>query len=379
MSFEDDFEQVHEFSEQVRNTEIIELDGEETSVLYDSYRLLKPSLIRIEQMAREVEFAKEGKFFEIKQNQHGKQLAVPTALGRRYYSRLATFHQLATHSRRYVFSAYVEAVVEALQSAGLHFGAFTFGEPTYRDPYQGRMHAEVANEVGAKLVEILDSKAFKSSLRARRRNVQRNEARGLSIERQVFANKSRALVLMLHFGYLDQYRDTITPEEIQKHRRKFFNNCRSNKLLRGIVDYIWKLEDGDRSGLHLHVLIFYTTKAFRDVLIAKLIGDYWVKVTDGKGRYWNSNANKDDHATRGFGVGTGEINWDDHDKREALRKVVQYMTKADQYVRARCGEHSHLFGTSQVKEKAKSGRPRNVQSVAEASACFDQTDPPKDE
>ncbi len=74
----------------------------------------------------------------------------------------------------------------------------------------------------------------------------------------------------------------MTFDEIQKHRKKFFNNCRTNKLLRGIVDYIWKLEEGDESGLHLHVLIFYTADSCRDVYIAQQLGEYWKDVvTDG--------------------------------------------------------------------------------------------------
>lgn len=147
---------------------------------------------------------------------------------------------------------------------------------------------------------------------------------------------------------------------MQRHRKKFFNNCRSNKLLRGIRDYIWKIEEGNDSGLHLHVLIFYTANSCRDVYIAQQIGEYWVKVTDGKGKYWNSNADKAKHAKYGHGIGTGEINWDDHNKREALRRNIQYMTKADQFLKMKYGEHCRVFGTSQVKEKEKSGRPRTV-------------------
>ncbi|MBY8605346.1 inovirus Gp2 family protein [Burkholderia arboris] len=131
-------------------------------------------------------------------------------------------------------------------------------------------------------------------------------------------------------------------------------------MLRGIVDYIWKLEEGDESGLHLHVLIFYTADSCRDVYIAKLIGEYWVKVTEGKGQYWNSNANKIFHEKYGHGVGTGEINWDNDAKREALRENIRYMTKADQFLKMKYGEHCRLFGTSQVKEKEKPGRPRVV-------------------
>ncbi|APD36947.1 hypothetical protein BOC52_26215 [Burkholderia pseudomallei] len=202
-------------------------------------------------------------------------------------------------------------------------------------------------------------------MRVRKRNAERNESKGLAIERQVFESKARQLVLMLHFGFQERHRPNITFQEIQKYRQKFFNNCRSNKLLRGIVDYIWKLEEGDESGLHLHVLIFYTADSCRDVYIARLIGEYWVKLTEGKGQYWNSNANKIFHEKYGHGVGTGEINWDDDDKREALRENIRYMTKADQFLKMKYGDHCRLFGTSQVEEKKKLGRPRVIKREAQ--------------
>lgn len=222
----------------------------------------------------------------------------------------------------------------------------------------GKTHAELFNDVVAKVAEIVSTSAFREKLRVRERNASRNEERALAIEQQVYESKSRHLVLMLHFGFKQQYRHQIKPENLQRFRKRFFNNSRSNKLLRGIVDYIWKVEQGDESGLHLHLLIFYTAASCRDVQIAKAIGEYWVDViTEGKGHYWNSNANKWLHKKYGHGIGTGEIDWDEDDKREALRANIRYMTKAEQFLKAKI-EGCHLFGTSQVKAKKKEGRPR---------------------
>ncbi|EEF25922.1 conserved hypothetical protein, partial [Ricinus communis] len=90
-------------------------------------------------------------------------------------------------------------------------------------------------------------------------------------------------------------------------------------------------------------------------------------VTDGKGQYWNSNADKWFHAKYGHGVGTGEINWDDHDKREALRTNIRYMTKADQFLKMKYGSRVRQFGTSEVDEKKKSGRPRTLKARPDTS------------
>ncbi|AYE27978.1 inovirus-type Gp2 protein [Burkholderia pseudomallei] len=363
MSFEeDDFSKMYEYVDWTTNTEGASVDGKEKTYLRDGFGVLRPILVAMEAMAREIEFDKNCIGFEIKTNERGRMIVTPKGKTEtlKYFHYLKVFFMYHTKSERCVFSPHVQAVVEALDAIGLYPYSFRFREPGTCEPSMGKTHGAIFNEVVAKVSEIVASSVFKERVRVRKRNAERNESKGLAIERQVFESKSRQLVLMLHFGFQEPHRSKITFQEIQKYRQKFFNNCRTNKLLRGIVDYIWKLEEGDESGLHLHVLIFYTADSCRDVYIAKLIGEYWVKVTDGKGQYWNSNANKIFHKKYGHGVGTGEINWDNDAKREALRENIRYMTKADQFLKMKYGERSHIFGTSQVKEKEKSGRPRVV-------------------
>ncbi|WP_165843541.1 inovirus-type Gp2 protein [Burkholderia reimsis] len=362
MSFEeDDFSTAYEYIDWTTNTEGTVIDGKEKTCLRTEFGLLRQILIAMEAMVREIEFDKHSVGFDIKTNARGKVSVTSKANTQtmKYYWTLKPFLWNYARSERRVYSPHVQAVVEALDAVGLSSCGFRFGEPGAREFSMGKTYAELFNAVVAKVGEIVASSAFKERVRVRKRNAARNEAKGLAIEQKVFENKSRQLVLMLHFGYQREHRAAMTFDEIQKHRKKFFNNCRTNKLLRGIVDYIWKLEEGDESGLHLHVLIFYTADSCRDVYIAQRLGEYWNEVvTDGTGQYWNSNAHKAFHEKYGHGVGTGEINWDDDAKREALRENIRYMTKADQFLKMKYGEHSRLFGTSQVEEKKKSGRPR---------------------
>ncbi|WP_176114836.1 inovirus-type Gp2 protein [Burkholderia cepacia] len=363
MSFEeDDVSKIYEYSDVVRNTERAAIEGEEKIVLLPSLDLLRTSLASMEAMVRHIESSKGEAGFEIGRNKLGRPVVVPKRFGKRHFYALKAFFQNYAYAERYVYSVHVSALCEAFEALGLHPLTFAFRDPGSVERSTGKTHGETFNQVVRKVAEIVDSKQFRERLRVRRRNAERNEAKGLAIDQQVFDNKARQLVLMLHFGYKEQHRMRMTLGEIQAHRKKFFNNCRSNKLLRGIVDYIWKLEEGDESGLHLHVLIFYTANSCRDVYIAKQLGEYWVKVTGGAGQYWNSNADKLFHEKHGHGVGTGEINWDDHEKREALRTNIRYMTKADQFLKLKYGEHCRVFGTSQVKAREKSGRPRTVKS-----------------
>lgn len=360
MSFDEDFSKIYEYSDWVTNTERGEIDSEEKTILLPSFYALRPLLVSMEMMARDIEFDSNRVGFKIKCDEKGRRVAIANQFGQRYFYALGAFYQHYAFNEHYLYSPHVSAVCDAFKALDLHPLIFMFGKPGDRNRATGKVDGEVFNEVVAKVAEILASSAFRERLRVRKRSAKRNEEKGLAIEQKVFANKSRHLVLMLHFGYQEQHRTKITFEECQKHRKKFFNNSRSNTLLRGIVDYIWKLEEGDESGLHLHILIFYTASSCHDVYIAKRIGEYWMKVTEGKGQYWNSNANKVFHEKYGHGVGTGEINWNDEAKREALRENIRYMTKADQFLKVKYGKHNHLFGTSEVAMKKKPGRPRGM-------------------
>lgn len=359
VSVEEEIGKIYGFGEWVRNTEGMQVNGEDHIYLLESFDSMGPALAAVEQMARDLERADCDARFDMRPNQIKILMPVPTGRALAYFYALKVFLKHYAYQDRFVFSPHVAAVSEALEAMQLHPLGFEFRYPDSYDQVREKYHAEVFNEFVAKVQPILRSSKFRESLRTRRRNAERNEAKGLAIEEKAFDAKSRCLVLMLHFGYQEQYRQKITLDEIQSHRRKFFNNCRSNKLLRGIVDYIWKLEEGDESGLHLHVLIFYTTESCRDVYIAKQIGEYWkTAVTGGKGQYWNSNANKWLHHKYGHGVGTGEIEWHEEDKREALRENIRYITKADQFLRVKYGAHSRLFGTSAPQPKKRQGRPR---------------------
>lgn len=356
-SDENDFNKIYEYSEWVRNTERAEVAGIEKIILLPSFDALRPLLVPIEVMAREIEQNNNTADYNVKHDKSDKPMTARKPLRQRYFYLLKAFYYNHLFSERYVYSPHVSAVCEACCALGLHPLAFEFREPGTYDPACSKTDGEVFDEVVVKTAEILASPAFKERLRLRVRNANHNEEKGLLIEQKVFENNSKLLVLMLHFGYLAQHRAKISIEENQKHRKKFFNNCRSNSLLRGIVDYIWTLEEGDEAGVHLHMLIFYTADSCCNEYIAKQIGEYWERVAEGKGQYWNSNANEAFHAKYGHGIATGEINWNDEAKRHALRENICYMTKADQFLKLKYSKQCHLFGTSMVAKKKKLGPP----------------------
>ncbi|WP_230205675.1 inovirus-type Gp2 protein [Burkholderia cenocepacia] len=215
-----------------------------------------------------------------------------------------------------------------------------------------------------KIRERCHSREFKERERLREANAEKNRTNVLALEEAMFSaetGRSRWLVLSLTLRYKPQFRRWITPEVIQQHRDRFFAARRFNTLMSGIKNYVWAIEQGEGTGLHLHVILFYSAEHNHDEHIAKQIGEYWANVvTEGKGDYWNSNRAqlKKSYEKRGHGVGIGQINWNDTKKREALRKNLVYLAKSEQYLMIKGADRIRTFGMGQVPTKASSGRPR---------------------
>lgn len=172
------------------------------------------------------------------------------------------------------------------------------------------------------------------------------EERGIALEEWMFEKRSRYLILFLPLTYKPEYRDDITFDDICRHRDRLLKNAECNDLLRGIEAYIWKIEEGRQSGLHIHLLIFYSGDRRADVYIARRIGEYWETVaTRGLGRYWNSNADKAKFEERGQNVGIGQIDRGNKACREAIRAIIRYLAKPGQEIDVR-PKHRRRFGMS---------------------------------
>ena len=96
---------------------------------------------------------------------------------------------------------------------------------------------------------------------------------------------------------------------------------------------------------------------------AKEMGKYWEDfVTEGRGNYWNVNANADHYEKMGRGA-IGVISWNDTDKIENLKKyVVGYLCKMDQYFSPKWGHKLRLFRRGDFPDipDIKRGRPRKA-------------------
>ncbi|EKS69120.1 inovirus-type Gp2 protein [Caballeronia zhejiangensis] len=179
---------------------------------------------------------------------------------------------------------------------------------------------------------------------------ERQKKKVLELEEGMFEWRSRHLIISVTFNYKPEYRHRMTFDDVCHHRDKFISNMKMNGLLGKINGYAWKIEEGDISGgLHIHWIFFYDGKYRQDVLIARSLIDYWSeRITRGMGDGWNSNHRKERYEERGHGIGVGQIDRNDMVRRDALRKNLEYLTKACSYPATRTNRYRHMFGASQL-------------------------------
>lgn len=275
---------------------------------------------------------------------------------------------LKRYSEKFRYSARVDVFYEVCRELCLigEYPVF-FYEPDDIACADGRRYIDLFTDLIERIRKRCRSREFRERERLRLASAARNRGKVLAMERAMFskdAGRSRWLVLSLTLRYRSQFSDAISVHDIQLHRDRFFAARRANKLMSGIKNYVWAIEQGEQTGLHLHVILFYSAAGHnRDEFIAQQVAEYWVNVvTDGKGDYWNSNDTrlKAQYEKYGHGTGVGQINWNEGGRRNALRRNLVYLAKADQYLVIKGMENVRTFGMGHVPMKLKSGRPRTA-------------------
>lgn len=202
--------------------------------------------------------------------------------------------------------------------------------------------------------------AFKAAIAQSTQTANRRLASASKSIGKTFKNHSKLLVIRLDLFYRKEHSHEITTEQAKKDLSHFFWNWRHKKSLFGHCVYCcWKLEFGLQKGYHFHLILFYNGRVVRnDAYRAHAVGEYWKDVTTkGRGAFFNCNLDKEKYRYLGIGM----IKWDDEAKRRVLiNKVVTYLAKSEQYLRAKRLRNCRCFGQTAVVKRSAAGRPRNT-------------------
>lgn len=222
----------------------------------------------------------------------------------------------------------------------------------------------ILNECVESIRAEAKSKAFKARLKSYLRSVGENFKGLTSYVEALFECHARMLVVRIDLSYLERYRGIsgdITFEHARQHRRKLLDYLGKGRL-GPLLGYAWKFENGLRKGLHFHMLLFFDgSKVWRDVVLARKVGEYWSSVaTDGLGSYYNCNAFKDKYEFCGIGM----IHFSNSNGMEGLKRIVTYMTKLDEFFKFSVrGVRSFGKGAEPKLPDIIRGRPRSISGL----------------
>ncbi|MFW1737524.1 YagK/YfjJ domain-containing protein [Acinetobacter sp. ULE_I080] len=222
--------------------------------------------------------------------------------------------------------------------------------------------------------------SFKKDIQQKRKAISKNKNSLLRYIESLFEYRSRLLVLRIDFSYEKDAGGFFTREdgekidlifgaknkdllekwsiEVREQRNQLIKKLKKI-YQKDLIGYVWKLEYGADKAFHYHMIFFLDeSKHHQDVRIAESIGEIWKdEITNGKGIYWNCNAQKKNFEKNGR-IATGKIKHDDKKLRENLNIMASYLTKPDYFVKLALSNDARTFGKGGKPKKIKSGRPR---------------------
>lgn len=224
-------------------------------------------------------------------------------------------------------------------------------------------------------LRLQEPKTRREVLRARK-SAENNAKAYCKYVRNLFAARTPINVIRIDLSYKKNIHVDI--KDIIRDLENFHGNMRHKPtLFKGLLGYIESIEYGLNRGFHAHVLLFFSSErqSSADVYLAEEIGRYWVdKITDGRGRYWNINANKKDHEARGR-LGIGEIHAHDEESINHLCYIVTYMCKVEQFIKPLANPKTKLLrrGKMPALTYPKRGRPRNIEQNTKLLSGIEKT------
>lgn len=196
--------------------------------------------------------------------------------------------------------------------------------------------------------EIISSADFKLIVRRRKRAAHKNYHTLTSLVNELFAFRSRLLIVRLDFYYPSDFAGTelngvtVDPQKLIEDRAAFVRSLEQSTISTHLLDFAWKVEFSERKGFHFHWIFFFDgAKVRQDISLGRRLGELWELVTGYKEVYWNCNAEKHRYGLSGLGmVSRGDIKL-----LSGLDRANNYLTKPDYFLALSRQKVGDTFGT----------------------------------
>lgn len=152
----------------------------------------------------------------------------------------------------------------------------------------------------------------------------------------LFERCARILVIRVNLYYRQAARLRLRVEDVFEDMNRLARARQIDRLFEHAIDYTLRVEQGEDQGFHIHAaFIFNGSKVRRQFCVAKLIGELWVRITNGRGYCHDSGLEWEKREGDPAERGTGMFHRNDLVGREAVCELMIYLTKDTQYLRVK--------------------------------------------
>ncbi|MDC4608113.1 inovirus Gp2 family protein [Acinetobacter baumannii] len=161
---------------------------------------------------------------------------------------------------------------------------------------------------------------------------------------------SRLTFVRVDLKYIKDYPQEITINDVYRHLAILCNRLsNADGCFKHLQGHAWAIEQGERDGgYHIHLLLIYDySELDNDKHQGKLVGEEWVKITEGCGAYFNINDSdeRNRYIERGTD-GLGLVCRDDPQKVKNAINAALYLTRPSKYwqrLRVKVSKAAHSF------------------------------------
>ncbi|MFP0709990.1 inovirus-type Gp2 protein [Acinetobacter baumannii] len=161
---------------------------------------------------------------------------------------------------------------------------------------------------------------------------------------------SRLTFVRVDLKYCKNYPQEITIDNVYGHVAILCNRLsNADGCFKHLQGHAWAIEQGEQEGgYHIHLLLIYDySERDNDRHLGKLVGDEWVKITEGCGTYFNINDSevREGYIAKGTD-GLGLVSRDDPQKVKNAINAALYLTRPSKYwqrLRIKVSKAAHSF------------------------------------
>lgn len=287
--------------------------------------------LQIEALVQAVE-RQSGPASRIGPHEAGHKL-IGTTKYSRYFTHIRQMLDLVMDDAEYSFSEHLQVFKDACHDIGLE--RRSNGPICLND--QGSSYLDHFSSMAALIKRILlltSQEGYRRKHRDRRELAKQQGVRVAEYVQEVSERYSRTTAVRMDYHYKTETQGRLRIEHVFEELDLLISEHRRNPIFEHLIGHIYAVEQGDRadgSGYHIHALyLFNGNQVSRDVYKAQQLNKLWHDITQGQGRSYSSNFDKESF---GEDCGIGLLGRADIRARQGLQKVAKYLVKHGQYLR----------------------------------------------